>query len=371
MIQTRAAVLWDVKEPFKIEEVQLQGPSTGEVLVKMGAAGLCHSDLHIQSGDIPVGFPFLAGHEGAGVIEEVGAGVDHLAPGDHVVFSFIPACGHCRWCSTGHQNLCDLGAGILLGQQLDGTYRMQLPDGSELAQMCMLGTFSDYTVVPAISAVKIPSDVPLASAALVGCGVTTGWGSSVYAAGVAPGDAVVVYGVGGIGMAAVQGAAAAGAKYLVAVDPVEFKQQEAATFGATHAVGTHDEAWNLISELTEGVLADHAIVCTGLVEPSTIGEAFQVVRKGGQVVVTGVSSSAATSIDVPGFELTLFEKTVKGTLFGSANPHTDIPKLIGLYRAGKLKLNEMITRRYTLDEVNQGYEDMLAGRNIRGVIEFH
>lgn len=368
-MKTPAAVLWGLGEKWSIEEVELDPPAEGEVLVKLAASGLCHSDEHLVTGDIPVPFPVVGGHEGAGVVVEVGPGVRDVVPGDHVVLAFIPACGHCRWCATGHSNLCDLGAAIILGPQLDGTYRFHAR-GEDIGQMCLLGTFSPYTVVPAASVVKVDDDIPLEQAALVGCGVTTGFGSAVHTAEVRPGETVVVLGAGGIGANAIQGARIAGAERIVAVDPVAFKREQALRFGATHTAADADEAWEVVSELTRGRLAEAAIVATDVAEAAYLGQALSLVGKRGRVVVTAIGHPADTQADMSLFELTLFEKQIRGCLFGSANPHADIPRLLSLYRQGQLKLDELVTRTYRLSEINEGYQDMRAGLNVRGMIVY-
>ncbi|MEJ7720326.1 MAG: alcohol dehydrogenase catalytic domain-containing protein [Ilumatobacteraceae bacterium] len=204
-MKTKAAILWEIGADWSVEEIELDEPKAGEVQVKLAAPGLCHSDEHLVTGDLPFELPIVGGHEGAGVVEAVGEGVSWLAPGDHVVFGFIPSCGRCPSCSTGHQNLCDLGALLGAGKQIDGTSRHHA-NGKDLSLMCMLGTFSHHTVVNEASCIKIDDDVPLDRACLLGCGVVTGWGSSVYAAEVTPGDVVAVVGCGGIGSNAVQGA---------------------------------------------------------------------------------------------------------------------------------------------------------------------
>ena len=233
-MKTKAAVLWEVNAPWSVEEIELDAPGPGEVFVKIAASGMCHSDEHLTTGDLPFALPIVGGHEGAGVVEAIGEGVSWLAVGDHVVFGFIPSCGRCPSCSTGHQNLCDLGALMGLGLQIsDGTSRHHA-QGKDLTLMCMLGTFAHHTVVNEASCIKIEKDVPLDKACLLGCGVVTGWGSAVYAADVSPGDTVVVVGVGGIGANAIQGARLAGAKRIVAIDPIEFKREKAMEFGATH-----------------------------------------------------------------------------------------------------------------------------------------
>jgi S-(hydroxymethyl)glutathione dehydrogenase/alcohol dehydrogenase len=366
-MKTRAAVLRDVGKPFEIVELDLDEPKTGEVLIRFAASGLCHSDDHLRTGDIPVRYPIVGGHEGAGVVEKVGGGVTRLAVGDHIVTSWLPVCGKCRFCARGQSNLCDLGRFLVDNSLTDGTYRYH-DGGADVGQMCLLGTFSQYAVLSEASVLKIENDIPLEVAALVGCGVPTGFGSAVNAGEVRPGDTTIVYGAGGVGTNALQGAAHAGARYVIAVDPVEFKRANALNFGATHAVATAEEAQALALELTWGVGADQAIVTVGVVTEEVVSAAFAAIRKRGIVVLTALANPALKSVHVSGFELTLFEKRIQGALFGSSNPFDDIPRILDLYRAGKIKLDELISNRYTLDQVNQGYDDLMAGRNIRGVI---
>ena len=368
-MKTKAAVLWGLNQKWEVEDVELDGPREGEVLIQLTASGLCHSDEHLVTGDIPIEFPVVGGHEGAGVIVEVGPGAGGLAEGDAAVLSFLPACGRCSYCARGMTNLCDLGASILLGPQLDGTYRFHAR-GWDLGQMCVLGTFSEYTVVPAASVVKVDRSTALDKAALIGCGVPTGFGSAVRTGEVKPGDTVVVMGVGGIGVNAVQGARFAGARCIVAMDPVEFKRTKAVEFGATHAVDGVDAAWQLVSELTRGQMADVCIITTDVAEGSYVAPALSLVGKRGRVVVTAVGHPDETSIEASLFELTLYEKQLRGSLFGSSNPQHDIPRLLEMYNLGQLKLDELVTREYTLEEINQGYDDMRNGLNLRGLIRY-
>jgi NDMA-dependent alcohol dehydrogenase len=366
-MKTKAAILRAPHTDWEVVELELDPPRDNEVLIRFVAAGLCHSDEHLRTGDMPGRYPIIGGHEGAGVIEEVGPGVTRVKKGDHVVCSFIPSCGSCRFCSTGQQNLCDMGATILEGKMPDGTFRFHL-DGEELGGMCMLGTFSQWAVISEYSCVPIDGDLPLETAVLVGCGVPTGWGSAVYAAGVRPGETVVIYGIGGIGINAVQGARHAGAKNVVAVDPVAYKREKAEELGATHSAASAGEAQELVTNLTLGVGADNAIVTVGVVKEEVVESAFNAVRKGGTVTVTGLGNLMEKTIHLNGAMLTLFQKRVQGTLFGSANPVYDIRKMLDLYRSGDIKLDELITKTYKLDDINEGYQDLLDGKNVRGVI---
>ncbi|MGQ0463699.1 MAG: NDMA-dependent alcohol dehydrogenase [Sporichthyaceae bacterium] len=366
-MQVEAAVLWDTKQPWSIESVELDPPKAGEVLVRVIASGLCHTDDHAQQGDTPAPLPLIGGHEGAGIVEEVGPGVTGVKVGDHCVLAFIPSCGRCTWCITGHSNLCDLGAHLVTGPQLDGTYRFH-GRGQDLAQMFLISTFSPYTVVPADSVVVIDDDLPLDKVGLIGCGVTTGWGSAVYAAEVRPGDTVAVMGVGGVGAAAVQGARIAGAENIVAIDPVAMKRENAESMGATHSAPDAESARALIEELTRGSMAAKAIITVDLNQPSYIKDALSLVGKRGRVVLTAVTRADTMHADMGLYEMTVYEKQLVGCLFGSANPRRDIPMLCSLYRSGQLMLDELVTRTYPLRDLNQGYLDMKEGRNVRGMV---
>ena len=368
-MKTRAAVLWGLGQKWEVEEVELDPPGPDEVLVRLTATGLCHSDEHLVTGDLPIPLPVVGGHEGAGTVAAVGPGVEDLVEGDSVILTFLPACGHCSYCARGMSNLCEMGAAVMMGPQIDGTCRFHAR-GEDIGQMCLLGTFSEYTVVPKASLVKIDGGTPLDKAALIGCGVTTGYGSAVRTGEVRAGDTVVVVGAGGIGMNAIQGARIAGALTIVAVDPVAFKRDQAAAFGATHTAATVDKAWALVSDLTRGKLADVCVLSTDVAEASYIGDALSLVGKRGRVVVTAIGHPEDTAMSGSLLEMTLYEKQIRGALYGSSNAAHDIPRLVELYNAGQLKLDELITREYTLEQINEGYDDMRSGRNIRGLIRF-
>ena len=381
-MKSKAAILWEPHTKWSVEEIELDPPGPGEVLLKLAASGLCHSDEHLVTGDMVVPqemasalglqqFPVIGGHEGAGEVLEVGPGVTSVAPGDHVVLSFIPACGRCPSCATGNQQLCDYGAFLLAGRQItDFTARHHAADGRDLGIMCCIGTFEPYTVASEMSCVKISPDIPLDKAALVGCGVTTGWGSATYAADVRPGETVVVVGCGGIGINAIQGAALAGAENVVAVDPVEFKRQQALTFGATHTAASMEEAAGLVSQLTWGANADKAILTTSVAEGQLVAPLLGLVKKAGRAVITAVAPITQEDVKLNLFDLAMMRKELVGTIFGNSNPRRDIPHLLHLYQAGKLKLDELVTRTYDLEDINQGYQDMRDGSNIRGVLKY-
>ena len=370
-----------LNQEWSVEEIDIQAPKKNEVIVHWRAAGMCHSDEHLVTGDmVPpqeywefMGlkdfFPMIGGHEGAGVVVEVGPDVTDLAVGDHVSASFVPSCGRCRYCSTGRQNLCDLGSQTFIGGLItDGTHRHFQKNGEPVTLMAKLGTFSEYACVATNSLIKIDKDIPLEAAALVSCGVATGWGSATARAQTKPGDTVVVVGVGGIGMNAVQGAKMAGAKRIIAIDPVEFKREKAMEFGATHTFSSMAEALPAVMEMTWGQLADRVIMTPGVLHGEMMGEGMSLAGKGSTVVVTAISPMTSTTASINLFELAMWQKEVKGTIFGSLNPRADIPKLLVMYRVGDLKLDELITKRYTLDEINEGYRAMREGENIRGVI---
>lgn len=382
-MKTRAAVLWEPNTPWKIEDVELDGPKRGEVMLKLVGSGLCHSDDHLLTGDMvpppevaeELGiemFPIIGGHEGAGEVIEVGEGVEGLEVGDHVVLGFIPSCGRCPSCATGHQNLCDLGAFLLAGRQVtDFTSRHHhAGTGQDLGIMCCIGTFGEYTTVSEASCIKIDKDIPLDKAALVGCGVTTGWGSANYAAEVKPGETVMVVGCGGIGMNAIQGAKMAGAGMIIAVDTNERKHELAQQFGATHTASSLEEALPMIMELTQGQMANKGIITIGVGSGAIIQSAMSCISKGGRLVHTSVAPMAETEVSLNLFELTLQEKQLVGSIFGSANPRRDIPRLLKMYQDGQLMLDELVTQTYSLDDINVGYDAMRNGDNIRGMVMY-
>ncbi|HTK64732.1 MAG TPA: NDMA-dependent alcohol dehydrogenase [Pseudonocardia sp.] len=372
-IKSRGAVIRSAPGKFEVVDLVVDDPRQNEIRVKMVASGLCHSDDHMATGDMPVAtYPMCGGHEGAGIVESVGPNTHGFAEGDKVVFSFLPSCGKCRWCATGHQNLCDLGATLLVGSRWDDptSFRLHLDDGTPVGQALGISTFAEMTTVAVDSAIKVADDTPLEKACLLGCSVGTGWGSAVNTGEVRPGDTVIVMGVGGIGIHAVQGAVHAGATNVIAVDPITFKRETAESLGATHSVATMDEALQIAQGFTNGQGADVAIVTVGVTNGGHVAEAFNSVRKQGTVVVTGLGDLTEVGVPIPISQLTLFEKKIKGSLFGSSNPAADIPRLLEMYRAGHLQLDQLVTTEYALEDIAQGYEDMHAGKNIRGVIRF-
>lgn len=370
-MKTKGALIWEFNQPWSIEEIEIGDPQPGEVKVQMEASGMCHSDHHLVTGGIPMlGFPVLGGHEGAGIVTEVGAGVDSIAPGDHVVMSFIPSCGKCPSCQAGLRNLCDLGAGLLGGVAIaDGTHRITAK-GQPVFPMTLLGTFSPYMVVHESSVVKIDPSIPFEVACLVGCGVTTGWGSATHTAQIKPGEDVAVVGVGGVGMAALQGAVNSGARNIFVIEPVEWKRDAALKFGATHVYEDINAALMGIAEATGGFMAKKVIVTVGELQGSDIENYMMITSKSGTCVVTAIGSMVDTNVTLNLAMLTLMQKNLQGTIFGGGNPYYDIPQLLSMYKIGRLNLDDMVTRQYRLEQINDGYQDMLEGKNIRGIIRY-
>lgn len=381
-MKIRSAVCTGLHEPWKIEEVDVEAPGPHEVVVQMAYAGMCHSDEHLRSGDISAPpevlsvfgvdsmFPMIGGHEGAGIVAEVGPGVDSLAVGDHVAMSFIPACGRCFWCASGRQHLCDLGMATLAGPMMsDGQWRHHL-DGQKVNRMTQLGTFSDSVLVNEASLVKIDQGASLKAAALISCGIATGFGSAVERAKVKPGETVVVVGCGGVGSGAIQGARIAGARQIVAVDPLPFKLEKAKEIGATHGVASILDAAFLLPELTEGRMADVVVLTPGVLTGDLVAPALQLASKDGRVVATAIAPFNQDEVSLNLFNMAMFNQALLGTVFGSASPRVQIPNLLRLYEAGLLEIDKLITNEYSLDQVQNGYDDLAAGTNVRGVVKF-
>ncbi|MDD7812070.1 NDMA-dependent alcohol dehydrogenase [Mycobacterium sp. CSUR Q5927] len=369
-MKTKGALLWELNSPWRVDEIELGDPVDGEVQVRMHAAGMCHSDYHLTTGATPIGLPALGGHEGAGVITKVGKGVTGLEEGDHVVMAFIPACGSCPPCMKGFRSLCDRGAVLLGGKAIaDGTNRIHA-GSHEVSPMNLLGTFAPYMTVHADSVVKIDKDVPFETAAIMGCAVPTGFGSATNVAEVKPGETVIIIGVGGIGMSALQGAVLSGARRVIAIDPVAFKRDAAVKFGATHVYPSMAEAIMPVMEETWGLMADKVIIAVGDMKGEYIEEALTLTAKTGTCVVTGMGSMVDADVKLNLFLFTMLQKTLKGNIFGGGSSHIETPRLVGLYKSGLLKVDEMITTTYKLENINDGYADMVDGKNIRGVITF-
>lgn len=366
-MQIKAALLHQANKPFSIETVTLDDPKPGEVLVKVAACGVCHSDYHLLTGTTRHPMPCVCGHEGAGVVEAVGAGVTRVRVGDHVALSWTPDCGECFYCRRGQPNLCETYTDpIWAGTMLDGTTRVHI-ERDPVYVYCGLGTFSEYICVPQQSCVPIRRDVPLKIAALVGCAVATGVGAAIYTAGVRPGESVVVFGCGGVGLNILQGAALCGAEKIIAVDVNQTKMQMAQQFGATHTLIADDHIVERVRDLTGGRGADHSFEAVGI--PALQETTFAAARSGGTVVLAGLSAMGS-STNLPGSIITRTEKTIKGSYYGTVNPQRDFPMFLDMYMAGKLKLNELISQEYKLSEINTAFDRMLTGEVARGIIVF-
>ena len=364
----KAAVCHERNRPLRVEEVTLDPPGPGEVRVRLAASGVCHSDLSAVSGLLPVKLPAVLGHEGAGTVEEVGPGVAGLAPGHRVVLSWVTPCGACFYCRIARPNLCELGERInRIHRMPDGTTRLRL-GGTELQAISALGTLAECAVVPAPAAVRLDDDVPLDKAALFGCAVMTGVGAVINTARVRPGSQVAVFGAGGVGLNAIQGAVLAGAERIVAVDNNAAKLALAEAFGATHVIdASRQDALGTLRELTSGRGVDYAFEAIG--RKDTIELAYAATRRGGTCVVIGLGSRDE-SVSLNAFHLPIQEKRLLGCWYGSADVHRDFPRLIALWRAGRLKLDALVTRTYRLDEVNDAFAGLADGRNARGVVLF-
>lgn len=363
-----AAVFRNVGKPMAIERITLDPPGPTEVLVRIAAVGLCRTDYHVMRGERRVAMrPMVLGHEAAGVVEEIGAAVSGVNAGDHVIMTFIPACGMCRWCRQGLHHLCAEGPRITQGPQLDGTYRRHDRDGVAVGAFCMIGAFAERTVVDQASVVVVDKDIPLDLASLVACGVPAGVGAARHRARVKAGESVLVVGCGGDGMNVVQGAKLCGAAMIIAADIVRAKLDWAREFGATHGVNAQgEELTRAVIELTNGIGVNHSFVCID--PPATLLPAFRATTKGGNIVVTALTPDSVMEINIPPLELLVTQKAIMGAVYGFASPRLQIPELLTLYRKGALKLRELITQTYHLDEIDSGYADLEAGKNLRGVV---
>ncbi|MET0391135.1 MAG: Zn-dependent alcohol dehydrogenase [Polyangiales bacterium] len=347
-----------------VEEVKLAPPQAYEVQIKMAAAGVCHSDLSVLNGTIPHPLPVVLGHEGAGVVEAVGEGVTHTKPGDHVVMSFVSNCGRCFHCVRAEAFLCK--ATPRGGAMLDGTNRLSLGD-KPLVAFCSLGNMAERVVCPAINVVPVSKDIPLPVAALIGCGVTTGVGAALNTAKVQPGSTVAVFGCGGVGIATIQGARIAGASRIFAIDVSDEKLELAKRFGATDVLQAENAPKAILAQ-TDGIGVDYAFEAIGI--GAVVEAAIAATRRGGTTVAVGVGK-LTDSIKLNALVFPLSGKSLASSMFGSANPLYDFPRLLALYRGGKLDLEGMVTRTYTIDEAPQALEDLEKGRNARGVIQLN
>lgn len=366
--QAKAAITRANGAPVVVEQITVEGPRAGEVTIRLAACGVCHSDLSATNGTIPLPPPLVLGHEGAGTVVEVGPGVTEFAVGDSVVTSYINMCGHCRYCSIGRPELCDQSAKAMFTLP-DGTVRTRDAAGQPLNVFTGCGVMAEYATLHTGNVVKIhPGNAPMECCALISCGVVTGWGAACNTAKVRAGSICVVFGAGGVGLNALQGCAMSGATQVVAVDKSDDKLELAKLFGATHTLNpdTVDDVVKALKKLTGGG-ADYAFECVGY--GAVVAQAYGCLRKGGMAVVVGVAKANDTTT-IRTNSLTFEEKTLTGSNLGGARPREDFPRLLGLYQAGRLKLDELITRRYTIDEAPQAFDDLAQGRNARGMIVF-
>jgi NDMA-dependent alcohol dehydrogenase len=363
--KAKAVLCREHNKPVVVEQISIDAPKRGEVTVKLGACGVCHSDLSAINGTIALPLPLVLGHEGAGVVEELGEGVTDLAPGDHVIFSFIYMCGKCRFCVAGRPVLC-LEQGKALTTPLEGTTRAHDAKGAPLGIFSGCGAMAQYATVSAENLIKIDPKIPLDCAALVGCGVTTGVGAVFNTAKVEPGSSVAVFGCGGVGLSVIQGALIAGARRIIAIDTLAPKLEMARKFGATDTIVFSEDPVKEVKKITAGG-PDYAFECVG--SGQLAATAYRTIRRGGLAVVVGVAKPSDSTV-IRTMTLPFEEKTITGSYFGSCVPRVDFPRMLALYMAGRLKLEELITRRYPIAEAPQAFADLQAGKNARGVIVF-
>ena len=367
MSKALAAVLYEPGQRLQLEEVEVLPPATGEVQVRMTAAGVCHSDLHVIKGDLPMETPIILGHEGSGVIEAVGDGVESVAPGDHVIPIWRMSCGACEYCLSGRPALCDVGTLLrFTGLMPDGKTRFLSEKGDPIRHYAGVSTFSQLSTMPEGAVVKIDREYSLEHAALISCGVITGFGAVFSSAKVPPGSSVAVFGSGGIGLNIVQSANLAGARQIIAVDNNPSKKQYADKLGATHFVdASQKDPVEAVLELTGGTGVDFAFEAIG--KGPAVEQAYDSVCKGGTCVVVGIASPE----DRPAININALvyaEKTLKGSIYGSTRPRIDLHRLIELDRAGRLELDALLTRTYALTEINEAYEALEKGEVARSLL---
>jgi len=365
-MKTTAAVLYTHKNPLIIEELDLAAPQHGEVLVEIKAAGICHSDLSVLQGVFSMPpLPCVPGHEGAGIVREIGPGVDRVKVGDHVVLVWVPRCGQCYYCLHDQPYLCLLRDKTRAGAMPDGTHRLT-KEGKPIFNMVGVGSFNRFNVISQTCLLPIDHDIPFEIAALVGCGVMTGVGAVINTARVRPGSSVAVLGIGGVGVNVIQGAVLAGATKIIAIDVLDSKLEIADRFGATHTINADSpDIQATVMELTGGIGVDYSFEMVGLARTAQL--ASSLIRRGGTTVFVGLST-IEEKLAMPIPELLVMEKKLLGCYYGSSNLNTDLITLLDLYKLGRLKVAELITARYTLEEINQGFDDLISGKNLRGVV---
>ena len=365
-MRTRAAVLTHVNKPLELLDLEQEAPKAGEVRVKVKAAGVCRSDWHIMNGDWPLPLPMVLGHEAAGIIEEVGSGVANVKRGDHVIFSFRSNCGHCAYCSRGRTVLCIGFNDTPRWVQHDGTSRVKL-NGEPINVMARIGTFTEYSVCPADQVVKVRRDLPWTHAAIIGCSVATGVGAAVRHAKIEAGSSVLVVGCGGVGLNVIQGARLAGARTIIACDLLDNKLQMATNFGATHIInGKKQDVIKTVMDIT-GLGVDYAFDAIG--SETTVVQIVDALAPAGHAVIVGIPSFSTRAPIAPHL-MVYGEKTLSGSYYGSVRPAIDFGMLADLSIEGKLNLDDLISRTYKFDEINEGFRLMASGQVARGVILF-
>ncbi|MAV37317.1 MAG: alcohol dehydrogenase [Planctomycetaceae bacterium] len=362
----KAAVLHEIGGPFSVEEIELLPPEPGEVRVRLAAAGICHSDWHFVTGSLPRPLPLVLGHEGAGIVDAVGAGVTSVEPGQRVILNWAPACGSCFYCAQSLPVHCETFWPWRNGTMPDGSTRLRL-NGEPVRQFSTHSTFAEQAVAPEQALVPIADDIPFEVAALIGCAVTTGVGAAVNTVNIRPGESVAVFGCGGVGLNILQGARMSAAHPIIAVDTDPAKMEIARQFGATHAIASGEETRDQIRALTGGRGVAYAFEAIGL--PAVQEAAFKAIRRGGALVVVGVAP-VGSKTSFSGLDLHTSEKRILGSLFGSTDPRREFPRLLDLYRSGQLMLDELISARYPLEQINEAYTELLDGGFKRGVILF-
>lgn len=360
----KAAVLREIGKPMMIEEVAVAEPGPREVLVRVKAVGLCHSDLHVIDGHLPAALPIVLGHEAAGIVERVGSDVTNVKPGDHVIASLVFHCGHCAHCVSGHPNRCMPPE----ARRGAGEAPRLTANGQPLEQFCGTGSFAEFMLVHDSGCVPIRKDVPFDCACLISCGVTTGFGAATRTAQVRPGETVAVIGCGGVGLAAVNGAAVAGARRIIAIDRLPMKLEMAKQFGATDTVDASQvDAVEAVLAMTGNWGVDHAIEAIGL--PVTAAQAYKMLARGGTATIAGVISPG-DNIEVPGLTLTIGERRLQGSYMGSVRPPIDVPNYVDLFMQGKMKVAELISQRIPLERINEAFDELARGSVLRSVIVF-
>jgi S-(hydroxymethyl)glutathione dehydrogenase/alcohol dehydrogenase len=355
----KAAVCYEYGKPLVVEELDMESPHKNEVKVKLAATAVCHSDLHFMSGDLPGALPFVPGHESAGYIDEAGEGVTNVKPGDRVVVSLLRSCGECMYCKTGRPSMCQAT------WPLDSESRWKNKKGVAINHGLRVGSFAEYCMVDKSQVIPMPADMPMDRAALLACGVITGYGAVVNKAKVRPAESCVVIGVGGVGLNAIQGASISGAYPIIAVDMLDKKLEASKIFGSTHLVnGSKGDPIEQVKEITGGYGADNVIITVGVT--SAIAQGVAMLARQGTVVIVGL---ATQNLEVFPMDIIDNEKVITASFMGTTNSSQDIPKLINLYQSGKLKLDELITGHYPLDKINEAVSSTESGEALRNIID--